>query len=121
VLQRRIQGFTALVVLALGAGAAGCADAGPETTEQQLRSVQDAMVVFKLKHHRYPDTSEGLAALVAEGLFDAVPQDGWSRDFVYLNEGGRYQLLSYGSDGAPGGEGAAADISNHTLDERPRR
>ena len=32
-----------------------------------------------------------------------------------------YELLSYGSDGSPGGEGEAADISLETLTEEANK
>jgi len=43
-----------------------------------------------------------------------VPKDPWGNDFVYLCPGtqGEFDLLSYGADGQPGGEGKNKDITN---------
>ena len=42
-----------------------------------------------------------------------VPPDPWGHPYVYQTPGqqGEFDLLSYGKDGQPGGEGDAADIS----------
>ena len=43
-----------------------------------------------------------------------MPLDPWGNpyQFRYPGEHGEYDLISYGKDGKPGGEGAAADIVN---------
>jgi general secretion pathway protein G len=118
--RRRSLPLVLAAALAAGALFPACSNDAVEATEQQIRLVQDALALFKMRHRRYPDTSEGLAALVADGALDALPQDGWGRDLVYLNEGGRCRIVSYGADGAPGGDGKDGDISNLTLDGRGR-
>ena len=44
-----------------------------------------------------------------------MPLDPWGRPYIYRlaqNGGGfEYELLSYGRDGVPGGEGEDADVS----------
>ena len=41
-----------------------------------------------------------------------LPNDPWGRPYVYRypGENGVYDILSFGSDGEPGGEDQAADI-----------
>ena len=44
----------------------------------------------------------------------SVPKDPWGNAYVYAcpGEHGDYDLVSYGADGQPGGEGDNADITN---------
>ena len=42
-----------------------------------------------------------------------LPKDPWGNAYRYTNPGnGNFEIVSLGSDGAPGGEGEAADIRN---------
>jgi general secretion pathway protein G len=90
---------------------------------EQLGSVLDT---FRLDVGRYPTSQEGLAALVQRPFgvdrWDGpymnkknVPADPWNRPYYYRSpgEGGRpYDLLSYGADGAPGGDGDNRDVTS---------
>jgi general secretion pathway protein G len=77
----------------------------------------------------YPTTEQGLQALVSlpdtgkipknwrQGGYvekDKIPKDPWGNDFVYLCPGthGEYDIISYGHDGEPGGEGFDKDINS---------
>ena len=46
---------------------------------------------------------------------EQVPKDPWSNDYVYMNEGGKPVIISYGADGTSGGEGNDADISSKDI------
>jgi len=84
---------------------------------------------FRLDVGRYPTSQEGLAAL-RQRPFGAdrwdgpylkkdVPGDPWGRPYYYRSpgEGGHpYDLLSYGTDGAPGGDGDNCDITSNDGD-----
>jgi len=77
---------------------------------------------FRLDVGRYPTSSEGLRAvrtapIGVEGwkgpyLKKDIPKDPWRRAFIYTSPGvhGDYDLISYGADGAQGGEGKTQDI-----------
>jgi len=91
----------------------------------QIESFGSALDLFFLDTGRYPNTSEGLAALVRRpGNINSwngpylkggvVPPDPWGNAYVYRSPGqhGNYDILSYGSDGTEGGTGAAADITS---------
>jgi general secretion pathway protein G len=79
---------------------------------------------FKLDTGRYPTTEEGLQALrVApsdvqgwKGPYSDkdIPMDPWNHEYVYQYPGTEgddsFLLISYGADGAEGGEGDNADI-----------
>ncbi len=90
----------------------------------QVETLSNAAELFFIDNGRYPLEPEGLQALLAapaslptwRGPYlkgTAVPADPWGRPYVYRAPGtrGEYDLLSYGKDGQPGGNGDAADIT----------
>jgi general secretion pathway protein G len=93
----------------------------------QIRSVEQALELFKLDNGFFPGTDQGLEALVRMpdagrspknyrkgGYLDRVPKDPWGNAYVYVSPGshGDYDISSYGADGAAGGEGEDADINS---------
>ena len=91
----------------------------------QIESFGSALDLFFLDTGRYPNTSEGLTALVRRpGNINSwngpylkggvVPPDPWGNPYVYRSPGqhGNYDILSYGADGTEGGTGSAADITS---------
>ena len=90
----------------------------------QIDALGKALDQLRLDTGRYPSTEEGLAALVTRPannpkwdgpyLTKGVPLDPWGRPYIYKSPGehGEYDLISYGKDGQPGGEGEAVDITN---------
>ena len=91
----------------------------------QIESFSSALDLFFLDTGRYPNSSEGLAALVQRpGAINAwngpylkggqVPSDPWGNPYVYRSPGqhGTYDIMSYGSDGPEGGTGAGQDITS---------
>jgi general secretion pathway protein G len=101
----------------------------------QIRVLEDALHQYEIDNGAYPSTEQGLEALVAkpgvgslpsrwrEGGYlekSTVPKDPWGNPYVYLAPGthGDYDLLSYGADGASGGEGRYADVTNWDEKEK---
>lgn len=100
----------------------------------QIRSLESALDAFKLDNSFYPTTDQGLDALIhmpeagriptkwREGGYlkpARIPKDPWGKDFVYTspgNEGREYEIVSYGADNEPGGEGINADIQSWTME-----
>jgi general secretion pathway protein G len=92
----------------------------------QIELLGTALDTFRLDVGRYPTSQEGLAALQQRPFgidrWDGpylkkgnVPKDPWDRPYYYRapGDGGRpYDLLSYGADGAPGGDGDNKDITS---------
>lgn len=93
--------------------------------QSDIRAVGSALELYRLDNRTYPTTAQGLEALavrptsppeprnwVADGYLTAIPVDPWGNDYVYASPGqnGGFDLVSMGSDGAPGGDGTAADI-----------
>lgn len=99
----------------------------------QIQSIEQALKLYKLDNGVYPTTEQGLQALVEApsvgrlarkwrdgGYLEKgkVPQDPWGNDFVYISPGlhGDFDLMSYGPDAEPGGEGPDADINNWEIE-----
>jgi len=99
----------------------------------QIESIETALKLYKLDNGLYPDTEQGLQALVEppsvgklapawrEGGYlekGRVPKDPWGNEYVYLCPGihGDFDLVSYGADGETGGEGNDRDINNWELE-----
>ncbi len=81
-----------------------------------IRAIESALNIYRLDHHRYPTTDEGLAALAGKYL-PRVPADPWDRPYLYLSPGvhGEVDIYTLGRDGLEGGEGEDADIGNWNL------
>jgi general secretion pathway protein G len=91
----------------------------------QMRSIGDALNSFKLDNGTYPETEEGLKALVTNpdeekysgyasgGYFENgnLPKDPWNHPFIYLRTDDGFDLVSLGADGKEGGKGENKDIS----------
>ena len=132
----RNRGFTLielLVVLAILTMLAGLV--GPKVLNQlggaksktagvQIADLDKSLELFKLDVGRYPTTEEGLDALVKRPgavngwngpyIKGELPRDPWGNAYRYASPGanGGIDIISLGSDGAPGGEGEAADVRN---------
>ncbi|MCL4492896.1 MAG: type II secretion system major pseudopilin GspG [Nitrospirae bacterium] len=90
----------------------------------QIELLEQAMDQYRLDVGTYPNTQDGLNALVAnpgglerwEGpyLKKGLPNDPWGKPYHYQMPGqhGEYDLFSYGRDGSPGGEGEDKDVTN---------
>lgn len=93
-----------------------------------IRNIESALALFKTDTGRFPDTSEGLEALVTdpgvegynrEGYLDRVPADPWGNKYVYISPGihsKNYDLESYGKDGEDGGMDDDADIESWNIE-----
>lgn len=98
----------------------------------QTRNFETALKLFKLDNGFYPDTQQGLEALVEKphsgriptkyregGYLEQreIPLDPWDNPYIYISPGlnGDFDIVSYGADGQEGGEGYDADIKNWAL------
>ncbi len=109
------------------------AKARVDSTHIQIKQLQQAVRLYQTEQGTIPTEQQGLEALLrrptsppvpdrypADGYLDSrrMPLDGWRAEFVYLapgREGLPFEIISYGSDGEPGGEGDAADLSSGDL------
>lgn len=134
--QKRQQGFSlielliVMIILGLLASLVGprlfrhVDEAKVSTAKSQIELLGTALDSYRLDVGRYPTTEQGLEALRNEPsgvrnwngpyLPRPIPQDPWGSDYVYKSPGdnGDYDLLSYGADGQPGGEGDNADVKS---------
>lgn len=143
--RRPVAGFTlieVLVVLAILSILAGIvtinvvrrpAEAKVAAAKTQLKTIKSAVNLYRADHGTIPGMAQGLKALIsapttppvpanfpADGYLDTrvLPQDPWKRDFIYLVPGRRgesFEIISYGSDGQPGGADDAADLSSSDI------
>lgn len=123
VLLRRRLGMTlieiivVLAILGLIAGAIAVAvlpqfgEAKRDVARQEISSLMTAVKTYNVRKGKYPE-SGNLKALEDGQFIEKLKKDPWGNDFVYLNEGNKPVIISYGEDGAQGGEGLAADISS---------
>ena len=110
----------------------------PEEAKQlkakmQIESLETALKLYKLDNGMYPDTEQGLQALVEQpetgvvpknwrqqGYLEKgrIPKDPWGNEFVYLSPGvhGDYDIISYGADGVPDGEDKNRDINSCEIE-----
>jgi general secretion pathway protein G len=91
----------------------------------EIGQISQTLDLFKLEVGRYPNSQEGLQALITapagvanwNGPYwkkDTVPKDPWNNPYVYVFPGqhGPYDIISYGADGKEGGDGADKDITS---------
>ncbi|MCK5716589.1 MAG: type II secretion system major pseudopilin GspG [Thiomargarita sp.] len=98
--------------------------------KQDIRALDTALKLYKLDNYVYPNTDQGLEALVMKssvppearqwrrgGYIDNVPLDAWGFPYNYLSPGvhGDFDLYSLGADGQADGIDANADIGNWHL------
>lgn len=99
----------------------------------QIEGLDTAVKLYKLDSGMYPQTEQGLQALVEKpdtepipkhwrkgGYLEKgkVPPDPWGNDFIYLSPGihGDVDIISYGADGVPGGEDKNKDINSWEIE-----
>ena len=80
----------------------------------QMKSIYDgALDMYKLKNDLYPSTEEGLAILTKDDTYfkdGKMPKDSWGKEFIYINDDGKVELISLGADKKEGGKDESADI-----------
>jgi len=106
-------------------------DARRVAVQVQIKNIEQGLNLYKIDNGVYPDTEQGLDALVRPpttgilpkkwrdgGYLPKVPSDAWGHPYVYTSPGahGDFDLVSYGADGEPGGEGKDADIENWNIE-----
>lgn len=99
-------------------------DAKRAKAASDISTLSSLLQQFRVDTDRFPTTEEGLNALRTppsdirnwRGPYTTkpIPTDPWGNEYIYEYPGpggeDTFLLMSYGADGAPGGEGNAADI-----------
>jgi len=98
--------------------------------KQDIRQLESALELYKLDNFTYPNTQQGLEALVVKpsgdpqpknykqgGYIKSLPKDPWGNPYQYLSPGvkGEVDIFTQGADNQPGGDGENADIGNWDL------
>lgn len=113
-----IEIIVVITILSLLMAAVGVAviprleEAKVDRAKMDIANIGNALKTYYAKKGSYPDTAAGLKALVDAQILEKMPIDPWDHEYVYLNEGGKPVVMSYGKDGAPGGSDFDADLSS---------
>jgi general secretion pathway protein G len=98
-----------------------------DKAKADIRLLEQALELYRLDMISYPNSREGLQALVtvpenhrfkeryrSGGYVRRLEQDPWGNDYKYRRPGrfGTFDLYSLGADGEEGGEGSDKDIGN---------
>ena len=108
-------------------------DAKVTEARVQISNFETAIKMYKLDNGFYPTTAQGLTALVIRPMGSPeprrwkkggyiekskVPSDPWGNKYIYVSPSakGDYDIITYGADGASGGEDYDTDLSNWDVD-----
>ena len=88
-----------------------------------INTLSSALELFKAENYKYPESNEGLNALINNPDLNSYPNqrkylnktrliDYWGNSYIYkkISEDD-VQVISYGSDGKLGGRGEAKDLT----------
>lgn len=100
-------------------------DAKKAKAASDIATLSSLLQQYKMDNDKYPTTEQGLNALRTQpgdapnwkGPYTTknIPADPWGNEYVYEAPGPNGQdflVVSYGADGAPGGDGDNADITS---------
>ncbi len=126
-----IELLVVMAILALLAGLVGpqlmkyVGESQTKTARLQIGDLEAALDMYRLDVGRYPDSDEGLEALIKQsgdgkkwnGPYlkkKVIPKDPWDNAYHYRSPGeqGSYDLYSLGQDNAEGGEGDSQDVTS---------
>ncbi len=98
--------------------------------ESDIESLKTAINLYEADNSCLPTERQGLEALIEKPVIPPVPKkwrdggyleskslplDPWDNPYVYIAptpKNKSFEIISYGADGEPGGEGEDADISS---------
>jgi general secretion pathway protein G len=129
-----IELLVVIIILGLLAGLVGprlfgrVGQSKQAAAKAQIELLGAALDQYRLDVGSYPPTAIGLDGLVRnpnvpnwDGPYlkkNAVPNDPWGKPYVYKccpGDHGEYDIVSYGADGTPGGEGENADATSWSV------
>lgn len=92
-----------------------------EMTQTQIQQTANAIERYRMQTGAYPESLEDLVRPPSDmderewggPYIDNIPEDAWGNELIYERNNGRnFEVMSYGANGSPGGEGPNATISN---------
>ncbi|HLB41280.1 MAG TPA: type II secretion system major pseudopilin GspG [Gammaproteobacteria bacterium] len=94
--------------------------------KQDILAIQSALDLYKLDNGFYPNTDQGLQALVTQptiapvprswkgdGYLQEIPKDPWGQVYQYINDDEKLRIFSYGSKGQNGN----SEIGNWNMND----
>ena len=116
-------GILAVIAATIAPSLLGKADdASVEAAKIQIEKLANAVELYRLEVGSYPRSLEALHRNPGDTERWRGPyvrkakelQDPWHNDYLYRRPGenGPFDIVSYGADGAAGGEGSDADIGS---------
>ncbi len=113
-------------------------EARVQKVKADFKNLETALKLYKLDNFAYPNSEQGLKALVEKpamdpiprnwkqgGYVDNLPDDPWGHPYLYLNPAefgkGDYDIYTLGADGVTGGEDENADLGNWQDDTRSQQ
>nr|CAA9267211.1 hypothetical protein AVDCRST_MAG63-2810 [uncultured Armatimonadetes bacterium] len=100
-------------------------DAKRAKAASDISTLSSLLQQYRVDNDSYPSSEDGLNALRVQpadarnwrGPYTSkeIPTDPWGNEYAYESpgpDGQDFLILSYGEDGAPGGEGDASDLTS---------
>ena len=99
-----------------------------EKVRADMAQTTKALELYKFNELTYPNTSQGLDALISPhselknpflfpdgGYISSIPLDPWGREYLYIyppQKSRNFDLFTLGADGLEGGTGENTDFGN---------
>ena len=99
-----------------------------EKVRADMAQTTKALELYKFNEMTYPNTSQGLDALITPhselknpflfpdgGYISSIPLDPWGREYLYIyppQKSRNFDLFTLGADGLEGGTGENTDLGN---------
>ena len=125
----------AMLAAVIVANVAGQDDkARVSVAKTDMEGLANALDTYKLDNFHYPSTEQGLKALIEQpaGAPEApnwnalgylrkkkLPKDPWGNAYDYQYDNGTFDIISYGADAKPDGEGLDKDIHYQEQEQIP--
>lgn len=100
-------------------------DAKRAKAASDIATLSSLLQQYRIDNDRYPTTEQGLQSLRVQPndapnwrgpyITKNLPTDPWGNEYTYESPGSAgedFVIVSYGADGAPGGEGDDSDITS---------
>ena len=72
----------------------------------QMKSIAQAVKMYKIDNSTYPTTEEGLDLLVEKKYFEdnKQPKDSWGNNYIYTSSEDEFEIISFGANKKEGGD-----------------
>ena len=81
-------------------------DAKKKITCVQMKSISQALKMYKIDNSVYPTTEEKLDILVEKKYFEdnKLPKDSWGSNYIYTSLDDSFDIISFGANKKEGGD-----------------